>query len=149
MFPNKTMYELSTSVNKLSRLIADYLQREMFRSGHREYHPTTGYILIPLLETEGLTLSDIAKHLHMKAPTITVIANRLEKKGLIRRERGKSDRRHVLLFLTKSGRDVARRINSIQKRAVQEMLAGLSLDSITSTKSTIDKIIDNVNGTIN
>ena len=36
-------------------------------------------ILLPLLERDGQTLSELCRQACMKAPTITVIANRLEK----------------------------------------------------------------------
>lgn len=148
MPPHKHMKDLTHSVNKLSRLFSDYVQREMMKSGHGDFHATTAFVLLPLLERDGLTLSDLARDLHMKAPTITVIANRLEAKGLIRRERGKSDRRQVHLFLTKHGKQTAKIIESIQGRASQSMSAGLDVDSISLTKSTLEKIIANVGSSI-
>jgi DNA-binding MarR family transcriptional regulator len=149
MSPQKKMYDLTIAVNKLSRLFTDYVRQEMVKSGQMDFHPTTAYVLMPLLEKEGLTLSELAKKLHMKAPTITVIANRLEEKGMIRRERGKSDRRHVQVYLTKSGKQTARMIESIQQKAVQAAASGLTFDSISLTQSTIERIITNVHSTLN
>ncbi|MCX6646748.1 MAG: MarR family transcriptional regulator [bacterium] len=149
MSPQKKMYDLTVAVNKLSRLFADYVQQEMEKSGQTDFHPTTAYVLMPLLEKEGITLSELAKKLHMKAPTITIIANRLEEKGLIRRERGKSDRRHVQVYLTKSGKRTARIIETIQNKAIQTAASGLTIDSISLTQSTIERIITNVHSTLN
>jgi len=148
MSPQKKMYDLTLAVNKLSRLFTDYVQQEMLKSGQMDFHPTSAFVLIPLLEKEGITLSELAKKLHMKAPTITVIANRLEERGLIRRERGKSDRRNVQVYLTKNGKQTARVIASIQQKAVQAAASGLTFDSISLTHSTIERIITNVHSTL-
>jgi DNA-binding MarR family transcriptional regulator len=49
----------------------------------------------------------LATALHLSQPTITGILGRLEKRGLIRRERSATDRRSVLAVATDQGRAVA------------------------------------------
>ena len=53
MSPQKKMYDLTVAVNKLSRLFTDYVQQEMVKSGQMDFHPTTAFVLMPLLEKEG------------------------------------------------------------------------------------------------
>lgn len=149
MTPHKKMRDVSNSVGKLSRILADFVQQEMVKSGYGKFHSSTAVILLPLLKKEGLTLSELARNLHMKAPTITVLANRLEKKGLIRRQRGTEDRRQMHLFLTKTGRHKAKVLEGIQKKAVQHMVKDLNVEEVSMTQTTLARIINNVHDTLN
>jgi DNA-binding MarR family transcriptional regulator len=141
---NKTMHELSGTVHKLSRVLSDYVRHQMELEGINDIHPSAEMVLLPLLQKEGQTLSDLAKDLHMKAPTITVIANRLENLGWIRRRRGTHDRRQVHLFLTPEGREKANQLAGIHRKAFQTMAANISRESLHMTTNTLNQIINNV-----
>jgi len=138
------MVEFCTSVNKLNRVITDYTQQVIESDGVKDLQPSAGVILLPLLEREGQTLSELAGHVHMKAPTITVIANRLEKRGLIRRERGSTDRREVHLYLTREGRRLAELLQGIQSKVMQRMSAGITKSNIVNAGELLNLIIDNL-----
>jgi len=141
---NKAMHELSGTVHKLSRLLSDYIRHQMELEGINDIHPSSEVVLLPLLSKEGQTLSDLARELHMKAPTITVIANRLEEMGWIRRRRGTHDRRQVHLFLTPEGREKANQLAGIHRKACQAMAANLNRESLSMTTNTLDQIISNI-----
>jgi len=141
---NKAMHELSGTVHKLSRVLMDYIQHQMELEGINDIHPSAEVVLLPLLTKEGQTLSDLARDLHMKAPTITVIANRLEERGWIRRERGTDDRRRVRLFLTREGREKAGMLAAIHRKACQTMSENLTGESLAKTTNTLNQIISNI-----
>jgi len=144
MSANKNMIDLSNSVYKINRIVKDYTQRLIEAAGIKDLQPSAFVILLPLLDIEGQTLSDLAKRIHMKAPTITVIANRLEERGLIRRERGLSDRRQVHLYLTAEGRKKAETLSDIQAKVAQQMALGVSKNNLTETKELLERIALNV-----
>ena len=76
----------------------------------RQYE-ITGPQLITLLtvkEYELVTVSAIAGHIHLSPSTVIGILDRLETKGLIRRDRDLKDRRLVQVSLTKQGEVLAR-----------------------------------------
>lgn len=52
---------------------------------------------------EGVTVSDLSRLLHVKPPSITAPLNVLEKRGMVRREQDKEDRRAVRVFVTDEG----------------------------------------------
>lgn len=64
--------------------------------------------LMGLREGVAETSADLARHLNHDAGAVTRVVDGLEKRGLVRRERSKSDRRVVKLILTPRGRAVAR-----------------------------------------
>jgi DNA-binding MarR family transcriptional regulator len=64
--------------------------------------------LMGLREGVAETSADLARHLNHDAGAVTRVVDELEKRGFVRRERSKSDRRVVKLILTPQGRAVAR-----------------------------------------
>jgi DNA-binding MarR family transcriptional regulator len=73
-------------------------------------HNITGPQLVCLLsvkEHAPVTPSAIAQHVHLSPSTVIGVLDRLEGKGLVRRERDRQDRRRVQVFLTKVGEAVA------------------------------------------
>ncbi|HSM95030.1 MAG TPA: MarR family transcriptional regulator [Rhizomicrobium sp.] len=64
--------------------------------------------LMGLREGVAETSADLARHLNHDAGAVTRVVDELESRGLLRRERSKSDRRVVKLILTAQGRAVAR-----------------------------------------
>jgi len=51
-----------------------------------------------------LSVAGISRHVQLSSPTVSGILDRLERAGLVRRERGSTDRRKVWLHLTELGR---------------------------------------------
>ncbi|HEY8948389.1 MAG TPA: MarR family transcriptional regulator [Rhizomicrobium sp.] len=64
--------------------------------------------LMGLREGVAETSADLARHLNHDAGAVTRMVDELEKRGLLRRERSKEDRRVVKLILTPQGKAVAR-----------------------------------------
>jgi DNA-binding MarR family transcriptional regulator len=64
--------------------------------------------LMGLREGVAKTSADLARHLNHDTGAVTRMVDQLEKRGFIKRERSKSDRRVVHLILTPRGRAVAK-----------------------------------------
>ena len=64
--------------------------------------------LMGLREGLATTSAELARHLNHDTGAVTRVVDQLEKRGLVERERSKSDRRVVHLKLTPQGRAVAR-----------------------------------------
>jgi DNA-binding MarR family transcriptional regulator len=65
--------------------------------------------VLALFEYGPLPVSKLAKYVLVKPSTATGIVDRLEEKGLVKRERSLLDRRIVTIHLTESGNEVARK----------------------------------------
>lgn len=67
--------------------------------------------VIKLLETFGdLSLSSLSERIRAQNSTVTGIIDRMEREGLVSRERSTSDRRVVYIRLTPKGADLAKSI---------------------------------------
>jgi DNA-binding MarR family transcriptional regulator len=63
-------------------------------------------LLLQVLDEHGdITAGQIAAHMGITQATTTSLLHKLEARGLVRRQRGDSDRRQVWLSLTEEGRE--------------------------------------------
>lgn len=63
-------------------------------------------VLKQLSRQGGLTMSALARAVHLSLATVAGILARLEKRNLVRRSRSEQDKRRVLVWLTRAGVDI-------------------------------------------
>jgi len=89
-----------------------------------------------------LTATAISREIHVSPSTVVGILDRLEDKGLIRRERGREDRRIVFVSATEAGRALADQAPSpLQKKLADALNALPELEQATITLS-LERIVD-------
>jgi len=87
------------------------------------------YNVLRLLEStvdESVPTLSLVSRLISRAPDITRIIDRLEKRGWIQRERSASDRRAVMVSITASGRGLIEEIAKPLQQCHQEQLGHMS-----------------------
>ena len=82
--------------------------------------------LYKLAMDEGNTVASLARDLAIDPGAMTRSLDRLEAKGLVRRERSTEDRRVVHLRLTDDGRAVARKVPAVLAEVLNGHLRGFS-----------------------
>ncbi len=83
--------------------------------------------VIKLLETFGdLSLSNLSERIRAQNSTVTGIIDRMEREGLVSRERSASDRRVVYIRLTDKGRRLAQKIEVEPMQVFTKALVELS-----------------------
>ncbi len=99
------MKEILSLISKIhekgNRFIIDALKQ----NGSEDLAPSHGDILVCLYKYGKMTMKDIANSIHRTKPTVTVLINKLEKLGYIKRETSKEDSRITYIVLTKKGED--------------------------------------------
>jgi DNA-binding MarR family transcriptional regulator len=81
--------------------------------------------LIVIREHPGTDATRVSDLIYFDRSTIGNVLDRLEKKGLIRRQAGVEDRRTKRLFLTAQGRGVLRKVTAKGPRVAAAILAPL------------------------
>lgn len=71
---------------------------------------------------------DIARKVLKSTGNITMVIDNLERRGLVRRERGAADRRFLTIHLTPSGRGLVGELFPRHARAINDELAALTPD---------------------
>ncbi|WP_394790893.1 MarR family winged helix-turn-helix transcriptional regulator [Rhodoferax sp.] len=132
------------SVGLLMHRVVNSVTQEL----ERQFEPTglTNAQWKPLFKlstTNITTVAELARECTLDAGGMTRMLDRLEAKGLLRRERSSEDRRVVNLALTDSGREVAKVIPEILSRVQNAYLEGFSVEEWQTLKSYLRRMLDN------
>ena len=97
--------------------------------------------VIKLLETFGdLSLSSLSERIRAQNSTVTGIIDRMEREGLVVRERSTADRRVVLIKLTDKGHELAASIEVEPMEMFRGALAALSAEEVAHLVSILGKL---------
>jgi MarR family transcriptional regulator, multiple antibiotic resistance protein MarR len=100
-------------------------------------------VLKQLAEGAVHTAADLCRYMYYDTGSMTRILDRLEEKGLLRRERSPDDRRVVFLRVTPAGRAQLPRLRAIGTRVLEDHLAGFSAAEIENLRRYLGRMIDN------
>jgi DNA-binding MarR family transcriptional regulator len=102
-------------------------------------------VLNTLFNSDGLSLSDIGKSVHLDKPAITGLADRMENDGLVERRRTSTDRRIIQLYLTEKGRNLYNAIETIIVEIDQRLVQSLTINEIDTLHNMLQSIWDQAN----
>lgn len=72
------------------------------------------------------TVSELAHRLQMRQHSVVGLIDRTVRLGLVRRERGKEDRREVFIYLTDKGEEALARLTELHRQELETMRHVLS-----------------------
>ena len=105
--------------------------------GHREVRPSYGSVLLPLWESDGLRIGQLADRARLSKQTLTTLVRLCERDGLVTTRRDPADGRATLVTLTERARglgavaaeavaelerEVERRLSPARRRALEAAL---------------------------
>jgi len=97
--------------------------------------------VIKLLEQVGdLSLSTLSEHIRAKNSTVTGIIDRMEREGLVKRERSTTDRRVVYIRLTDKGMRLARQVEVEPMEIFRGALLSLSQGDLRELLRILSKL---------
>jgi len=82
-----------------------------------------------LADGDGHSMSEIAAHVMVPAPTLTKIVDRLVESALVYRRPDERDRRRILVFLSERGRELHRQLAPQVQRIEGELVGQLGQDA--------------------
>lgn len=131
-----------TLIAEISRLMGDKIREKtdsnpISQKSGRE-------ILRELAKKDGRTQLELVKATHLKAPTISVVLQKLEKQGYVRRTPDKYDLRATRVFLTEKGIELD---NTMRKRIREEeslAMANLSDKEYDTLITLLEKIRNSI-----
>jgi MarR family transcriptional regulator, organic hydroperoxide resistance regulator len=109
--------------------------------------PEQWSVLASLLEIEGIHQSLLAKKTAKDRHNIARMVDLLEKRGLIRRERHRTDKRRLLVYLTAEGRELTTKLVPVVTEFLQQALSGLTQRDLGQMKRTLAQIATNLETT--
>jgi DNA-binding MarR family transcriptional regulator len=99
--------------------------------------------LFMLRSSRASTVAELARELQTDAGAMTRLLDRLEAKGLCRRERSTEDRRVVRIALTPEGEKAAAQVPVVLAQVMNQSLAGFSHDEWSTLKSMLQRMLAN------
>jgi DNA-binding MarR family transcriptional regulator len=102
----------------------------------------TVLVSIAHLQDHGaVSVGAVAAHLHLSGAFVTTVTKELERRGLIRKARAKTDRRRVALATTRNGRDLLEQLAPIQQKVNDELFAPLGRTQFTELAAHMDALV--------
>ncbi|MDY0235424.1 MAG: MarR family transcriptional regulator [Gudongella sp.] len=95
-----------------------------------------------LFSGDNMNLSEIHNKLHITKSAISQMMNSLEKKGYIEREIDKTDRRKVIVTLTRTGLDVLKEARESSNQIFEEIISRLGDENTKQLIELLDKVSD-------
>lgn len=89
---------------------------------------------------EGLPTLEVGARMVEETPGITRLLDRLESKGLVRRQRCATDRRQHLCWITKEGLDLLASLDEPVVTHSREMLSGLTREEQSRLVRLLDRV---------
>lgn len=97
---------------------------------------------------EGLTAQALAARLRVSAATVSGLVGRLERRGLLHRERSATDRRSKELLLTDEGVALLQRLDTAGAELWARVVSELTDDEVSQLVGLTDRIIEIVQARI-
>lgn len=103
-------------------------------------------VLMILWEKDMQPVNDIAHRLFLETNTVTPLLQRMEKQGIITRQKGKEDKRQQIVSLTEEGRVLEERAYSLIPSGMREKLSAcpFDLDDYAGLAKQLDIIIESL-----
>ena len=130
----KTLSLISEIHEKGNRFIIDSLHN----NGITGLVPSHGDILVILYKYEKLTMKTIAEKIHRTKPTVTVLVNKLEEQGYVKRVKSDKDSRVTYIILTEKGKEFKPIFEKISDELCKMLYKNLS----ENEAETLDKILE-------
>ncbi len=99
-------------------------------------------VLTLVAHAEGRTAQELAARLRVSAATVSGLVSRLERRGLVRRERSATDRRTKELLLTDDGVALLQRLDTAGAELWGRLVGGLTDGEVSQLVGLTDRIIE-------
>lgn len=135
------------------RFIDDHLLHLLARASHHasnQFHArlkqlgvTASHwrVLAAFSDGDAMTISILARVILLEQPTLTKVIDRMERLGLVERRTSESDRRRVLVHITRKGRGIMRRLLQHAKAHEAEILEGYTHPEVVQLKAVLRTLI--------
>lgn len=133
-----------TAIMMMSRihdLTQKWLRTELSLAGLTGVAPSHGDVLALLFMQGEATMRELAVFAHRTKPTMTVLVDKLEEMGLVRRMKAVDDARGVVVSLTPVGESLRGAFESISQRLVGSVYAPLTRSEGAELERLLAKVL--------
>lgn len=121
-----------------------YQTKRLFRLATKDEQLTQPliFLLFRLAQVKTLKITEISDHFGCTAGSATGMTDKLEEKGLVKRERSTEDRRIVYVTLTEAGIERLEKIRGEAESIVKRTFSGVSPEKISQMIEVMQEITE-------
>lgn len=134
------MRNLLSLISKIHEKGNRFIVEELNKNGAEGLVPSHGDILVCLYQNDKMTMKEIADKINRTRPTVTVLVDKLEKLGYLKREVSQEDSRYTYIVLTKKGQDFKPIFEKISKNLNNMLYENLSEEESDILENLLQKI---------
>ena len=135
------MKEMLSLVSKIHEKGNRFIIEELKNNGAEGLAPSHGDILVCLYKNSKMTMKDIANCIHRTKPTVTVLVDKLEKLGYLKREASDEDSRYTNIVLTQKGEDFKVIFEKISEKLNKMLYKNLSPEESELIEKLLRKVL--------
>ena len=125
-----------------------YLQRSICLFKELDIHPVQAGHLWALNSKDqdhrGMAQKELAKHIGVKPPSITVMLKKLEAEAYIEKKQDENDQRIMRIFLTEKGKNIAAKMETVMEQLEQEAFANMNEQEVMLFRRLLLQMRDNL-----
>ncbi len=132
---NQLCFRLYTAARLVTACYTPYFRK--FGITYPQY-----LVLMLLWEQDNRIISEITERLHLETNTITPLLQRMEKQGLIVRQKSQADSRQRIISLTSEGKRMEEQIKEVPNCLAREIVeSGMTPEELQAMIPLLDKFI--------
>ena len=135
------MKQTLSLISKIHEKGNKFIIQELNSIGVTDLAPSHGDILAMLYQYNKLTMKDIAEKIHRTKPTVTILVNKLEKLGFVKREKSSEDSRITYIMLTSKSEDFKQIFEKISKDLNKMLFKNLTNNEVQLLDQLLEKMI--------
>lgn len=134
------MSAILSLISKIHEKGNRFIIEELKNNGVEGLVPSHGDILVCLYKNNKMTMKDIANCIHRTKPTVTVLVDKLEKLGYLKRAASDKDSRSTYVILTQKGEDFKATFDQISKNLNKMLNQNLSENEVKLLEELLKKM---------
>lgn len=138
---NNCMSAILSLISKIHEKGNRFIIEELKNNGAEGLVPSHGDILVCLYKNSKMTMKDIANCIHRTKPTVTVLIDKLEKLGYLKRELSDKDNRCTYIVLTQKGEDFRVIFEKISEELNKMLYKNLSPEESELIEKLLRKVV--------
>lgn len=134
------MSAILSLISKIHEKGNRFIIEELKNNGVEGLVPSHGDILVCLYKNNKMTMKDIANCIHRTKPTVTVLVDKLEKLGYLKRAASDKDSRSTYVILTQKGEDFKATFGQISNNLNKMLNKNLSENEVKLLEELLKKM---------
>jgi MarR family transcriptional regulator, organic hydroperoxide resistance regulator len=134
------MSAILSLISKIHEKGNRFIIEELKNNGVEGLVPSHGDILVCLYKNNKMTMKDIANCIHRTKPTVTVLVDKLEKLGYLKRAASDKDSRSTYVILTQKGEDFKATFDQISNNLNKMLNKNLSENEVKLLEELLKKM---------